>query len=320
MLIPADRHAEERMIEERVAAQGSISQHETRYLTHDGREIDVSVTVSPLRDGQGSVVGASLIARDISERKAFERTMRDWNNELERRVGERTAALNAALKELESFSYTVSHDLKTPLNGIGGLAQLVLLKDYAGRPDSEGGRYLKRIRDEVMHMAAFIDSLMNLARSSRVELQRTDFDLSTLAREVVAELRSAQPQRAIELVIGDSVWVNGDREQLRAVLANLLGNAWKYTQKVAQPRVEFGALLADGPAGFFVRDNGAGFDMTQAARLFEAFERLHAAADFPGHGVGLAIVKRIIERHNGRVWAESAPGQGATFYCTLGWA
>ena len=237
--------------------------------------------------------------------------------ELERQVAERTAELAAANRELEAFSYSVSHDLRAPLRSIDGFSQAVL-EDYADRLDDQGRDYLGRVRAATQHMGHLIDDLIKLARVARAEIKREVVDLSALAGEVLAALRKSEPGREVECRIEPGLTAKGDARLLRVVLDNLLGNAWKFTGRQPQPRIEFCATRGtDGEPAFFVRDNGAGFDMTYAGKLFGAFQRLHTLSEFPGTGVGLATVQRIVHRHGGRVWAEGAVGKGATFYFTL---
>ncbi len=237
--------------------------------------------------------------------------------ELEQQVAERTAQLNAANRELEAFSYSVSHDLRAPLRSIDGFSQAVL-EDCADRLDDQGRDYLKRVRAATQHMGQLIDDLIKLARVARAEIRREAVDLGALAGEVLAELQKREPDRRVECRIEPGLTAEGDARLLRVALDNLLGNAWKFTGRQPRPRIEFGAHLREtgGPV-FFVRDNGAGFDMTYAGKLFGAFQRLHSLSEFPGTGVGLATVQRIVHRHGGRVWAEAAVGKGATFYFTL---
>jgi two-component system NtrC family sensor kinase len=219
-------------------------------------------------------------------------------------------------KELEAFSYSVSHDLRAPLRSIDGYSK-ALLEDYAGQLDANGQRYLGRVRAAAQRMGELIDDLLNLSKVGRAELQRRRVDLSDLARKVAAELQSATPGRRVQLVIPDGVMADADYRLLQVVLENLLGNAWKFTTTVAEAIIEFGVSQQEGVPTYFVRDNGAGFDMADAGRLFTPFQRLHSAAQFPGTGIGLATVHRIVDRHGGRVWAESAVEQGATFLWTL---
>ena len=229
-------------------------------------------------------------------------------------MSERTAELQAANQELEAFSYSVSHDLRTPLRSIDGFSQAIL-DEYAHKLDDQGRDHLKRVRVATQHMGQLIDDMIKLARVTRVEMQREAVDLSVLAADVLTALQKSEPDRRVEYLIEPGLVVEGDVRLLRVVLDNLLGNAWKFTSKQAHARIEFGAHSQEtgGPA-YFVRDNGAGFDMNHIGKLFGAFQRLHLLSDFPGTGVGLATVQRIIHRHGGRVWAEGMVGKGATFY------
>lgn len=226
------------------------------------------------------------------------------------------AELLAANKELEAFSYSVSHDLRAPLRGIDGFS-LALLEDYADKLDARGKDYLYRVRAGSQRMGVLIDDLLNLARVTRTEIRVESTDLSALARLIVSDLQKAQPERRVELGIEKGVEALVDAHLMRIVLENLLGNAWKFTSKRESPCIEFGRARRDGRIVYYVRDNGAGFDPAYAGRLFGAFQRLHDKSDFPGTGVGLATVQRIIHRHGGKIWAESAVGRGATFYFTL---
>ena len=225
--------------------------------------------------------------------------------------------LNAANQELETFSYSVSHDLRAPLRSIDGFSQ-ALLEDYGDRLDHQGKDYLNRVRGATQHMGQLIDDLLTLSRVTRAEMLRKTVDLSTLAADVLAELQKSEPARRVEWRIEPGLVATGDVQLLRIVLVNLLGNAWKYSAHQPQPLIEFGTMRDDhGATEFFVRDNGAGFDMTYAGKLFGAFQRLHPASEFPGTGVGLATVQRIVHRHGGQVRGVGMPGQGATFYFTL---
>jgi light-regulated signal transduction histidine kinase (bacteriophytochrome) len=237
-----------------------------------------------------------------------------------RELADTRAALLADLQqknqELESFSYSVSHDLRTPLRSIAGFAQ-ILLDDYAPDLDAEGRRHLERVRAATIHMGALIDGLLALSQVGRAELQLARVDLSRAAVAVAAELQRRDPQRTAAIEIEPHLEAQADLRLARVVLDNLLGNAWKFTAKTPAPRIQVGAETREGERVFFVRDNGAGFDMQYAANLFAPFRRLHRQSEFPGTGIGLATVQRVVQRHGGRIWAESREGQGASFFFTL---
>ncbi|MDD5628312.1 MAG: PAS domain S-box protein [Elusimicrobia bacterium] len=268
----------------------------------------------------GKIVKLAGAFQDITERKLAEEQVRKLNAELEERVAQRTAQLEMAVEELEAFSYSVSHDLQAPLRAMDGFSQ-ALLEDYADQLDAQGRDYLSRVRGGAQRMAKMIDGFLKLSRAGRAEMQLKPLDLGALAREAAAELRRSDPGRKVEFSAAGDLRAVGDAALLRIVLDNLLGNAWKFTAKAARAKVEFGAAPgAAGAAGqkvFRVRDNGAGFDQARVGKLFRAFQRLHGSAEFPGSGIGLATVRRIIHRHGGRVWAEGAVGKGAAFYFTL---
>jgi signal transduction histidine kinase len=254
---------------------------------------------------------------EVAERKQAEEEVRHLNADLERRVNERTLELQAVNKELEAFSYSVSHDLRAPLRSLDGFAQ-ALVEDYRDRTlDAEGQDYLNRIRAASQRMAQLIDDMLNLARVTRRSMQVQSVDLSGLAKTIAAELRQAEPAREVEFHIPEGIIAQGDQRLLRVALENLLGNAWKFTGKCRSARVEFAVKQDNGTPVYEIRDNGAGFDMAYADKLFGAFQRLHAAGEFPGTGIGLATVQRVIHRHGGKIWAESAVGKGSAFYFTL---
>jgi light-regulated signal transduction histidine kinase (bacteriophytochrome) len=217
---------------------------------------------------------------------------------------------------LEAFAYSVSHDLRAPLRHIDGFSQ-ILLEDYTGKLDDEGRRHLQRVREASQQMAQLIDDLLNLSRVTRAEMRRETVDLSRMAEIVAESLKRMQSDRKAEFVIEKGLTAEGDERLVRVVLDNLMGNAWKYTGKRPQARIEFGRTNHDSRSAYFVRDNGAGFDMAYAHKLFGAFQRLHSVSEFPGTGIGLATVQRIVHRHGGQVWAEGAVDKGATFYFTL---
>lgn len=237
-------------------------------------------------------------------------------HEIEAQLRERTGQLAAANKELEAFSYSVAHDLRAPLRGITGFSQ-VLIEEHAGNLGPEGVGHLLRVRKAAGRMAQLVDDLLELSRVAQSELLRQPVDLSQLARTVTGALQHAHPDRSVELVIQDDVAGDGDERLLQIVLENLIGNAWKFTSKTASARIEFGVLKDAAAPIYFVRDNGAGFPMQYAHKLFGAFQRLHLASEFEGTGIGLALVQRIIHRHGGRIWADSAPGQPTAFSFAL---
>jgi len=236
--------------------------------------------------------------------------------DLEEKVAERTSSLEIANKELEAFSYSVSHDLRAPLRSIDGFSH-ALLEDYADRLDAQGKDYLARVRAGSQRMALLIDDMLKLSRMSRGKMVIGRVDLSALARSVASELQKSEPTRDVSLRIEDGIVVEGDQGLLKSVLDNLLGNAWKFTGGRKKALIEFGSQMMDGTKTFFVRDNGVGFNMAYADKLFVPFQRLHGTGEFPGTGIGLSIVQRVIRRHGGRTWAEAAVDAGATFYFTL---
>jgi PAS domain S-box-containing protein len=283
-------------------------------LRADGEEFPVEASISRLEAGEQKLY--TVILRDVTARKQAEREIRALTDGLERRVAERTAQLELANRELEAFSYSVSHDLRAPLRSIDGFSQ-ALLAEYTDRLDAQGRDWLRRVRAATQRMAQLIDDLLSLSRVTRSELRRERVDLSAMARAFAAELQRAQPDRRVTFAIADGLVVDGDSRLLRVAVENLLDNAWKFTAKHPEARVEFGVAQQDGTRAYFVRDDGAGFDMAYAGKLFVPFQRLHGVAEFEGTGVGLATVQRIVHRHGGRVWAEGAVERGATFYFTL---
>ena len=242
--------------------------------------------------------------------------LRRYRTQLERLVQERTTALTAINRELEAFSYSVSHDLRAPLLSFDGLNQS-LLKDYGDSLDPRAKDYLQRMRRASERMTSVFDGLQTLFRLTSGEIHRETTDISGMAADIVEEMRAADPGRKVDVIVGESLTVFGDPRLLRILMTNLISNAWKFTSKEAAARVEIGAEIVDGDTRLFVRDNGVGFDMIYAHKLFGAFQRLHSQSDFPGVGIGLATVRRIVNRHGGRAWAEGAVGEGATFYFVL---
>jgi light-regulated signal transduction histidine kinase (bacteriophytochrome) len=262
-------------------------------------------------------IAVNLLLDDLAFRAAeAEAAHKVTQLELERMVAERTLELARANRELEAFSYSVAHDLRAPLRSIDGFSQ-VLLADHADKLDAKGKKCLQQVRESAQQMGRLIEDLLILARVTRSELDHRPVDLSALARTVLAHLQKHEPEREAELVVSDGLIANGDPGLLRIVFDNLLRNAWKFTGKCPMARIEVGVRHEESRPVFFVRDNGAGFDMAYAHKLFGVFQRLHSATEFEGTGVGLATVQRIVERHGGRVWAEGEVARGATIYFTL---
>ncbi len=287
---------------------GAYSQEQVRMLETLASQVAITVEKLNLLE---------QIKRELEERKRAEAEVRKLNDELEKRVAERTAALEQANQEMQAFSYSISHDLRAPLRSIRSFSQ-ILKNDFSGQLDHQGRNYLEKVTRAAEEMSELIDSLLTLFRFSRGELRRARLDLSAEAGSVLETLRHAEPGRAVTCQAAEGLFVHADESLMRNVLENLLGNAWKYSAQNPEARIEFGAETCNGETIYFVRDNGAGFDMQYAGKLFQPFQRLHRADEFPGHGIGLATVQRIIRRHGGRIWAQAAVGQGATFYFTLG--
>ena len=308
-------------------------EEEVQHRTHELREVNshlsleiherhsVEETLRQARDhlekrvqertGKLAASNAELI-REVAERKRAEDDIRTLNAQLV----QRSAQLEASNKELETFSYSVSHDLRAPLRGIDGFSQAVM-DDYDEKLDETGRSYLRRVRAASQRMSKLIDAMLNLARLTRAEIHTETFDISLIAHGILGDLQKMEPEREVECVVSDNLFATADPQLIRAVLENLLGNAWKFTGQQPHPRIEFGHRQYKGQAAYFVKDNGAGFDMAYVHKLFGAFQRLHAYTEYPGVGVGLATVHRIIQRHGGQIWAEGAVGEGATFYFTL---
>jgi PAS domain S-box-containing protein len=289
---------------------------ETALLGTDGREIPVSQMIVAHKATDGSLEYLSTIIRDISTLKVVEAEVRQLNAELEERVIQRTAQLQAANKALEAFSYSVSHDLRAPLRAIVGFSRM-LQEDYGEQLDSEGNRYLKIVRENAKRMGELIDDLLNLSRLDRKEISRQPILLNEMIQKVLSDLALDMKGRQIEFAIADLPICQADFSLLKQVWINLLSNAIKYTRYKSSACIEVGYEIMDGEGVYFIRDNGAGFDMRYADNLFGVFQRLHREQEFAGTGIGLAIVQRIIQRHGGRIWAEAAIDQGATFYFTL---
>jgi light-regulated signal transduction histidine kinase (bacteriophytochrome)/DNA-binding cell septation regulator SpoVG len=325
---------------------GQIVVVEQRVLHKNGSLIDVEMTGRMLPDGRFQGVVRDISSRKRAEEKvqaaqaelqrmfekadetrlallsvaedqkiAEEQIMR-LNAELELRVKDRTAQLEAANQELEAFAYSVSHDLKAPLRTMSGFG-FILEKDYSDKLDDEGRNYLTRIQEAARRMEQLINDLLNLSRVTRAPLTHQRVDLSGLACEISTALKSSNPQRQVEFNIAPNMVVEGDPDLLKIVLENLLTNAYKFTGQCDVATIQVAMTEQSGRPAYFVRDNGAGFDMAYADKLFAPFQRLHGIQEFPGTGIGLVTVRRIITRHGGRIWPEAAVGEGATFYFTL---
>ena len=297
---PDDHAATLREVERQVNAGERVMNFENRYLHKDGSWRVLAWKSMPA-DGL-----MYATARDVTELKRAQQDLVDARN-----------ATEAANRDLESFSYSVAHDLRTPLRSIDGFGK-ALLDDYGHAIGDEGQRWLALVRQSAQHMAQLIDDLLKFSRVTRSDLHREPVNLSAVAATVVARLRHAHPQRQVTVQVEPEIYDWGDPRLLAIVLDNLLGNAWKYTANREAAVLEFGRTTADGEVVYFVRDNGAGFDMAYSQKLFGVFERLHGAQEFEGTGIGLATVRRIVERHAGRVWADGHVDRGATFFFTIG--
>jgi PAS domain S-box-containing protein len=328
----------------KAVAAKSFYEIEYRMRRHDGVYKYLLARGFPVFSEDGSIrewVGTCI---DITERKKAEEEIFRLNAELGKKVAERTnelrksqlallnlvedmnqntkkidianRALEATNKELESFSYSVSHDLRAPLRGMDGFSK-TLLEDYSDKLDATGKNYLERIRAGTQRMGLLIDDLLKLSRVNRVEFKRESVDLSKMVRTMLLTVRKNNPARDVKVSIQKDIIIDGDGHLLEIAITNLIDNAWKFTGKTKNARIEFGTLLKDGKTVMFIRDNGVGFDMTYVDKLFGAFQRLHTTAEFPGTGIGLATVQRVIHRHGGQVWAEGEVGKGATFFFTL---
>jgi PAS domain S-box-containing protein len=304
-------------------AEGSVTDYPLAIRNASGSVMDVLYNASTYLDETGEVVGVFAAARDVTARKQAETELADYRRHLEDLVAGRTAelaeanlALNAANKELETFAFSVSHDLRAPLRAVDGFS-LALQEDYADKLDAEARRLIQVIRDSVMKMGDLIVDILEFSRAGRRELAATDIDMTSLAQTVLSDLAPAMTGRRIKVNMAPLPPSNGDREMMKRVWMNLLDNAIKFTARKENAQIEIGSYPDADDTVYFVKDNGAGFDMTYVGKLFGVFQRLHTPQEFPGTGAGLAIVKRIIARHGGRAWAEGKVGEGAIFYFAL---
>jgi PAS domain S-box-containing protein len=307
---------EGRDIISKIVAGERVEHYETQRRRKDGERIDVSLTVSPVKDSTGKVVGFSSIARDITERKRATAVI-DLNSVLEQRVRERTAELEASNQELEAFTYSVAHDLRAPLRHLDGFSKL-LVEEHHAKLSSDALEYVATIRDSALHMGALIDDLLNFAQVGRKQLSMQVTGLNTLVDEVRGALNRENADRWIEWKVETLPFVECDPALMKQVFVNLLSNAVKFTRPRKPAVIEVGVTHQDAARPVYVRDNGVGFSMKYVSKLFGVFQRLHRSEDFEGTGVGLATVQRIIQKHGGRVWAQAELEKGATFYFTLG--
>jgi PAS domain S-box-containing protein len=299
-----------------VTSTDRLHEHKHRILTPDGRIKSIHARWEVLCDADGKPVRALGTAQDITEQEEASAEIRRLNAGLEQRVQERTAELTAANRELESFAYSISHDLRAPLRGIDGFSHL-LAEEYGDKLDDQGRGYLDRVRRAAQRMGSLIDDILELSRVTRQEMRRVDVDLGQIATELFEDHSRVRPEPRVEISLATDCKVHGDPQLLRVMMQNLMENALKYSGKKASPKIEFGHEWRDGERVYFLRDNGVGFDMKYAGRLFAPFQRLHKPEEFEGTGIGLATVARIVHRHGGRVWAESTPDVHTTIRFTL---
>jgi PAS domain S-box-containing protein len=291
--------------------------HDERIVLPDGSLRYLHTWAQPVLDEDGKLVRLLGVCQDITEQKRAEAQVLELNRDLERRVAERTHTIEQSLRDVEAFNAMVSHDLRAPLQVIAMTCQVMAMDKSAPLPP-KFAEHLARVQRSVDHMTQLVNDLLALAHVGGAAIERTDVDLSAMAAEIMADLKRLAPEREATVDIAPGLTCRADRGLLRSVMENLLGNAWKYSSRVARAHIAVGATAQDGRTRFFVRDNGAGFDAADAGKLFKPFERLHKASEFTGTGVGLAVVQRIIERHGGRIEAQGEPGNGATFTFDLG--
>lgn len=313
---PEDLCTEWEDLHRQVYETGNTIISETKAPLPGGEIRDYEVVLNPLHDSNGNIVGIGGTTRDITDNKRAQDEIRALNTELEERVIQRTTQLEIANRELEAFTYSVSHDLRAPLRAIDGFSQ-ALIEENEASLDARGLDYLHRVRVASKRMSQLIDDLLKLSRLSRDKMNCQEVCLSDLIKVVVSNLQQSEPERSVDFAIEPGIVVQGDEHLLMVMLENLLDNAWKFTGRRSQAIIEFGASQNNGEQICYIRDNGAGFDMAYVGKLFGAFQRLHSEDEFPGTGIGLATVQRIVNRHGGRIWAESQVDKGAVFYFSL---
>jgi PAS domain S-box-containing protein len=304
------------LVEPLFAGEENVIYLESWQRRKDGEKRLLAWHCKMLKDNDGKAIGALSSAIDITERKKADEEIRRLNQDLELLVQDRTAELTLINKELEAFSYSVSHDLRAPLRALDGFS-LAILEDYSDKLDNEGKKYLNRIREASQKMANLIDAMLILSRVTKTDIALTEVNLTELAEEISTELTKHNPERKVIWKIEPGMTVTADSVLIKNALENLLGNAWKFTSKHPTANIEMGTIRENGEVVFYVKDDGAGFDMTYASKLFGAFQRMHSTVEFDGTGIGLATVHRIITKHGGRIWAEGKPEIGATFYFSL---
>ncbi len=316
LLAPAGVSSETPAMIERIKRGERVSSFETTRVRKTGEQFSAHLTLSPIKDETGEILGTSSITRDITERKRVQEEIQRLNQDLERRVIERTEALTASNAELEAFCYSVSHDLRAPLRQIAGFSN-ILVKEHGSELTPESQRYIRKVMDGAQQMGELIDDLLNLSKIGRRQLARRPASLAPLIDAALEDLKPEVAGREIEWHLEELGSLECDAGLLKQVFANLLSNAIRYTRGRHPAVIQVGQTTIEGERAFFVRDNGAGFDMQYAGKLFGVFQRLHKAQDFEGTGVGLATVQRIIHKHGGRIWAEAELDQGAAFFFTI---
>lgn len=315
--VPADKQQEFGILCQRALQGRALSNLEVKRQRKDGSAVDIGIWTAPLYNAAGSTNGIMVVMADITERKRTEEEIRRLNRELEQRVADRTAELQAKNRELETFTYSVSHDLKAPLRGIDGYSRL-LLEDYSGRLDEEGRLFLNNVRQATVQMGRLIDDLLAYSRLERRRLVASQVEPRGLVEALIAERSDEIASRGVQVNLDFSSGpVNADPDGLALALRNLIDNALKFTRDEPSPQIEVTGKADDNSVLLAVRDNGSGFDMRYHDRIFEIFQRLHRAEDYPGTGIGLAVVRKAMERMGGRTWAESSPGEGTVIYLEL---